>query len=137
MSPRQAALLEHLKENLEGEGNRMTDSTRSYRQRAGLSLVVALSVAMILGQGVSLAWSASARPDQQEEKKDDAKEKKEQELPLKTESKIEFTTDEGTWMSLDLSPDGKTILFDLLGDIYTLPIAGGEAKRIVGGLSFE
>jgi Tol biopolymer transport system component/imidazolonepropionase-like amidohydrolase len=115
----------------------MTDSTRSHRPRAGISLVLALSIAMILGQGVSLAWSASARPDQQEEKKDDAKEKKDLELPLKTESKIEFTTDEGTWMSLDLSPDGKTILFDLLGDLYTLPIAGGEAKRIVGGLSFE
>ncbi|HXG65892.1 MAG TPA: amidohydrolase family protein, partial [Blastocatellia bacterium] len=51
--------------------------------------------------------------------------------------KIEFVTDEGTWMSLDVSPDGQTIVFDLLGDIYTLPITGGEAKRIVGGLSFE
>ncbi|MBI4473881.1 MAG: PD40 domain-containing protein, partial [Acidobacteria bacterium] len=63
--------------------------------------------------------------------------KKDEGLPLKAESKIEFTTDEGTWMALDVSPDGRTIVFDLLGDIYTLPIAGGEAKRIIGEISFE
>jgi Tol biopolymer transport system component/imidazolonepropionase-like amidohydrolase len=50
---------------------------------------------------------------------------------------VSFTTDEGTWMSLDVSPDGKTIVFDLLGDLYTLPIEGGAATRIVGGMSFE
>ncbi|MBV8205470.1 MAG: PD40 domain-containing protein [Acidobacteria bacterium] len=59
-------------------------------------------------------------------------------LPLKATSKVEFTTDEGTWMSLDISPDGKTIVFDLLGDIYTVAAqGGGEARRIIGGLSFE
>ena len=63
--------------------------------------------------------------------------KRKEELILKPEGKVSFTTDEGTWMSLDVSPDGQTIVFDLLGDIYTLPIAGGEAKRIVGGMSFE
>ena len=50
---------------------------------------------------------------------------------------LTFTTDEGTWMSLDVSPDGKQIAFDMLGDVYTLPIEGGSAKRIVGGMSFE
>jgi Tol biopolymer transport system component/imidazolonepropionase-like amidohydrolase len=40
-------------------------------------------------------------------------------------------------MSLDVSPDGKTLVFDLLGDIYTLPLEGGSATRIVGGMSFE
>ena len=60
-----------------------------------------------------------------------------EELVLKAERKISFATDEGTWMSLDVSPDGQQIVFDLLGDLYTLPIAGGEAKRIVGEMSFE
>src|SRR5207247_1190428 len=51
--------------------------------------------------------------------------------------KVEFTTDEGTWMSVDGSPDGKTILFDLLGDIYRVGIAGGKAERVTSGLAFD
>ena len=58
-------------------------------------------------------------------------------LPLKTTRKIEFSTDEGTWMSVDLSPDGKTLIFDLLGDFYTLPISGGTAKPVMTGLPFD
>jgi hypothetical protein len=42
---------------------------------------------------------------------------------------VEFDTDEGTWMSCDVSPDGKEIVFDLLGDLYLMPIAGGERAR--------
>lgn len=52
-------------------------------------------------------------------------------------SEIEISTEEGTWMSLDVSPDGKTIVFDLLGDIYNLPISGGNATLLRGGLPFE
>lgn len=48
-----------------------------------------------------------------------------------------FTVDEGTWMNVDVSPDGKEIAFDLLGDIYTMPIAGGTAKCIRSGLAME
>ena len=46
-------------------------------------------------------------------------------LPLTPTHQLKFTTDEGTWLSLDLSPDGNSILFELLGDLYTLPVAGG------------
>jgi len=46
-------------------------------------------------------------------------------LPLKPARTVKFTTDEGTWVSLDVSPDGRTLVFDLSGDVYTLPIAGG------------
>ena len=70
-----------------------------------------------------------------QEKKDDTAPK--EGLILDKAETIEFTTDEGTWMSLDVSPDGRTIAFDLLGDIYTLPIEGGAARRIIGGMSFE
>ncbi|MDB5263396.1 MAG: amidohydrolase, partial [Adhaeribacter sp.] len=50
---------------------------------------------------------------------------------------ISFTTTEGTWMNLDVSPDGKEIIFDLLGDIYSLPVSGGEAKLLAGGRAYE
>lgn len=46
-------------------------------------------------------------------------------------------TNEGTWMNLDVSPDGKTIVFDMLGDIYTMPIAGGKATALRTGLAYE
>jgi Tol biopolymer transport system component len=58
-------------------------------------------------------------------------------LPLKTTRIARFTVDEGTWMSLSVSPDGRTVLFDLLGDLYTVPIAGGKATRILGGNSMD
>ncbi|HEY8180784.1 MAG TPA: amidohydrolase family protein [Thermoanaerobaculia bacterium] len=44
---------------------------------------------------------------------------------------------EGTWLNLDVSPDGKEIAFDLLGDIYTIPIGGGEAKAITSGIAWD
>lgn len=48
-----------------------------------------------------------------------------------------FTTTEGTWMNLDVSPDGQTIVFDMLGDIYTIPVSGGKAKALRTGIAFE
>ena len=53
-------------------------------------------------------------------------------------TKLAFDTAEGTWMNLDVSPDGRQIVFDLLGDIYVMPIGGsddaGEADRQRAGL---
>jgi imidazolonepropionase-like amidohydrolase/Tol biopolymer transport system component len=56
--------------------------------------------------------------------------------PLKTRS-VPINVTEGTWMNLDVSPDGRTIAFDLLGDIYTIPVTGGRATRIAAGMPFE
>lgn len=50
---------------------------------------------------------------------------------------VNFTTDEGTWLNLDVSPDGKTIAFDMLGDIYTMPISGGKATPLRTGIAWE
>lgn len=51
------------------------------------------------------------------------------------EAAIDTTT--GTWMSVDVSSDGKQLVFDLLGDIYTLPIEGGEAQAIASGVAWQ
>ncbi|RYG23143.1 amidohydrolase [bacterium] len=59
------------------------------------------------------------------------------ELPLKPTKKISFETTEGTWLSLDLSPDGKTIVFELLGDLYTIPATGGEATPLITGSPYD
>ncbi|SKB75075.1 Imidazolonepropionase [Salegentibacter holothuriorum] len=50
---------------------------------------------------------------------------------------VPLQTDEGTWMNLDVSPDGKTIVFDLLGDIYKMPITGGKAELLRSGMAYE
>ena len=58
-------------------------------------------------------------------------------LPLKTARTHTFTTTKGTWISLDVSSDGQTIVFDLLGDIYTMPITGGTATRLTHGMAYD
>lgn len=58
-------------------------------------------------------------------------------LPIKPARTLRFTTEEGTWMSLDVSPDGRTIVFDLLGDLYALPITGGKATRLTSGMAWD
>ena len=50
---------------------------------------------------------------------------------------VAIDTRRGTWMSIDVSPDGREIAFDLLGDIYTIPIEGGEARPILTGHAWE
>ena len=52
-------------------------------------------------------------------------------------SRIEIDTDNGTWMNLDVRPDGREIAFDLLGDIFVIPIEGGEARPLLAGTAWE
>ena len=51
--------------------------------------------------------------------------------------KVTFETTEATWASVDVTPDGRTLVFDLLGDIYTMPIDGGEARAISRGPAYD
>src|SRR5436309_501231 len=50
---------------------------------------------------------------------------------------VRIDTTEGTWMNLDGSPGGREIAFDLLGDIYVMPIGGGEARAIATGNAWD
>jgi Tol biopolymer transport system component len=97
-----------------------------------------LTVLIVASQIVFEARAEGIATDTAEADTSKAK-KKEAEiaLPLKPERRIEFNTNESTWLSLDVSPDGKTIVFELLDDLYTLPSTGGKATRIASGLALD
>ena len=60
--------------------------------------------------------------------------------PLGPTRPIVFETTEGTWVNVDVSPDGRTVVFDLLGDLYAMPIDGtgsGLATRLTSGAAFD
>lgn len=57
--------------------------------------------------------------------------------PVGDYSETTISVDEGTWMNLDVSPDGSKIVFDLLGDIYVMPIDGGDATPLRTGHAYE
>lgn len=68
---------------------------------------------------------------------DDKKKKWDVENPGGVQKEVSFTVNEGTWLNIDLSPDGKEIVFDLLGDIYIMPATGGTAKVLRQGKAME
>jgi imidazolonepropionase-like amidohydrolase/Tol biopolymer transport system component len=84
-------------------------------------------------------WALAQDP-KKEAKADSTKKekpKKKKDLPLEVSRRIPIKTTEGTWMSLDVSPDGKTIAFDFLGDIFTMPMAGGKPTQFTKGMAFD
>ncbi|HSG49213.1 MAG TPA: hypothetical protein VLA43_15440, partial [Longimicrobiales bacterium] len=100
-------------------------SRRGVVRRAALTLlsVPALLVpADAFAQGPQAGGPGARRPDP---------------LPLAAARKATFTATEATWMSVDVSPDGRQIVFDLLGDLYLLPVEGGKATRITEGMAFD
>lgn len=58
-------------------------------------------------------------------------------LPLQTDRTLSFSVSEATWLSLDLSPDDQTLVLEILGDLYTLPITGGKATPLLTRLAFD
>lgn len=64
-------------------------------------------------------------------------EKKSKNLPMSPGRIVNIESNEGTWMSVDVSPDGSKIAFDFMGDIYEIPSSGGEAVQITDGMAFD
>ncbi len=85
----------------------------------------------------SVPGKAGAQPPAAPQEKTEAQTSKQSGLSLHAARKIEFSTDEGTWVSLDVSSDGRSIVFDLVGHLYSLNIEGGNAVPITSGFSFE
>ena len=97
---------------------------------SGLSLTLVAALASA-GPQVAKKSDAEKGKTKPEEKAWDI------EAAVEGEKAISFTTDEGTWIDLDVSPDGKTIVFSMLGDIYTMPISGGTATAISKGKAWD
>ncbi len=58
-------------------------------------------------------------------------------LPLSPDRTLAIDMTVGSWISLDVSPDGRTIVFDHLGNLFTVPIAGGDATQLTSGMAFD
>ncbi|MEM7690070.1 MAG: amidohydrolase family protein [Pseudomonadota bacterium] len=92
-----------------------------------------ISAALLSGSMLASASAALAQKDKDgEDAKWDVEAAKGAEI-----KQVPITTDEGTWMDVDVSPDGRFIAFTLLGDIYTVPMSGGAATRIAEGMAWE
>ena len=91
-------------------------------------LVLALTTPLSLSGQASVVPADTADP---------AVELAQEGLPLTPTRWMEMTVEEGSWMSVDVSPDGETLVFDLLGDLYLLPIEGGRAEPLTQGMAFD
>jgi len=100
-------------------------------------------VALFTGALLAVATVATTAtaPVQAQEPPDSADQEEEnpfqEGLPLEPTRTVEFTTTEGSWMSVDISPDGQTLVFDLLGDLYTMPANGGTATQLTQGMAVD
>ena len=93
-------------------------------------LTIARAAAIAISFLVCSAYAADP------EKKDE-KPKWDVNNPPGERADVSIDTRTGTWLSVDVSPDGKQLVFDLLGDLYALPIEGGEAKALTHSLAWE
>jgi len=94
--------------------------------RTAFHLLAALSVASAPFSALSAQQSPAGSADKWDVNKS-----------LGYDRTLDLQTSEGTWMSVDVSPDGRWIAFDLLGDLYRIPIAGGTAERLTSGAAWD
>ncbi|MDA1194224.1 MAG: amidohydrolase family protein [Planctomycetota bacterium] len=103
-------------------------------RRSLFALAVGLLAVLLLG---FLPPARADEDDEEEAETATARAKWNVEDPGGPYRELAFDTDEGTWMSVDVHPDGSRVVFDLLGDLYTVPLAGGAATRLTSGLAYD
>ncbi|MDX1647925.1 MAG: hypothetical protein R3304_12335, partial [Longimicrobiales bacterium] len=90
---------------------------------------------------VAIAVIAAVHPwpvvGQEPGESDDGTDRLMEGLPLEPSRTLRGTFTEGSWISVDVSPDGETVVFDFLGDLYTMPFSGGEARPLTRGMAFD
>ena len=97
--------------------------------RLGISLTLLFLVATVS--------TPSTVDGQQNEEGSEENELLKEGLPLTPQRTLKGSFTEGSWISLDVSPDGGTIVFDFLGDLYTMPFSGGVAEPLTQGMAFD
>jgi imidazolonepropionase-like amidohydrolase/Tol biopolymer transport system component len=105
-------------------------------------ILIALLASLLVVSAVPAQTPPPATEKKAETKEPDKAEKKEEKKwdvnnPPGPQYDVPIDVSEGTWLSLDVSPDGNEIAFDLLGDIYTIPMTGGEAKSLTSGIAWD
>ncbi len=85
----------------------------------------------------NVAFAVEAKAEQAETNKSQKQQSWDVNKPPYPTHKVEIDVNSGTWMNLDVSPDGKEIIFDMLGDLYRMPFSGGEAKAITSSIGWE
>src|SRR5262245_43445097 len=101
-----------------------------------LALFAAADVPPASGAAAKAAAPAKAEKAAKAAKADKAEEKKwDVNNPPGEWRDVAIDTTETTWSTVDVSPDGETIVFDMLGDLYTVPMTGGEAKSLTSGIA--
>ena len=100
-----------------------------------ISLAVCLS---LLGVTSAMANPfQEAKQDTKQDTKQEAKKKWDVNQTPGQSTSVNIDVKSGTWMSVDVSPDGKHVVFDMLGDLYIMPISGGSAKALTHSVAWE
>ncbi len=112
----------------------MVQTLQETQNCRSLTRVLTLSLALCLSFGPTLLGQEKGedqgKPEKTEKKWDVS-------APVGPWTEAAIDTEEGTWLSLDVSPDGADVVFDLLGDIYVVPIGGGEARALTTGVAWD
>lgn len=99
------------------------------------STIRSFAAALLAGAAITAAPLAAEDEEKKDEKWDVTAPKG------ATIEQVSIQTDEGTWMDVDIAPDGRTLAFAMLGDIYIMDIPGpntvGTPTRIAEGLAWE
>lgn len=82
------------------------------------------------------SW-AIHQDDSEQVEADSTKKEEKKDLPLEAGRSFDFDLTEGSWISLDVNSAGDLIVFDFLGDLYTIPMTGGDAKQLTSGFAFD
>ena len=103
-----------------------------------LALMIALGLSLAFAQPLwAQTEDSSEEADTEEVEESEAEEAYSVNDPEGNWREIKIDTNTTTWSNLDVSPDGQTLVFDMLGDIYQVGIGGGEAKPLTSGIAWH